>query len=152
MSGRDTTVCTHQPLSKAISNGKTVIRKAADVDAKLGKSITPMRMGTPTTSLPFRQSETSNARSAMRTTRLTLVGRAGFSSTDGQIGFAPTRRGVAVSLGRTACARHKRRLSVRSGWGKRLRAWSVRTRQTVGRTARLSRQHSSVVHQTDGNQ
>jgi hypothetical protein len=95
------------PLS---NNYKTVIRKASDANAKLGKIKNADGNGDAPEFVP-------TPRIGGRSTVLSRIGLAGFSSTNGQIGYDPTRRGVAVSrLGRTAHARHKRRLSVRSRW------------------------------------
>ena len=105
------------PLS---NNYKTVIRKAREIDAKLGQIKYADGNGDAPYLVPTPRIGGQQTGSAMRSARLTYLfaggGRAGFSSSDGQIGYVTARRGVAISRPRrTAHARHKRLLSVRSG-------------------------------------
>ena len=130
------------------NNYKTVIRRASDADAKLGKIKYADGNGDAPELVP-------TPKIGGRTTDLPMVGRAGFSSTHGQIGYVPVRRGVAVSCSGTGRSRSTRDgcPSVVDGAVRLCQgAWSVSTLQTVGRTARLGRQHSSASHPTDGHQ
>jgi hypothetical protein len=90
-------------------NYKTVIRRAGDSDAKLGKIKYADGNGDAPELVP-------TPKIGDRATVSPEIGRAGFSSTDGQIGYDPTRRGVAVSRsGQATRVRQQRWLYVSSG-------------------------------------
>lgn len=133
------------PLS---NNYKTVIRQASDAESKLGKIKNADGNGDAPYLVP-------TPRIGGRATMPSRFGLAGFSSADGQIGYDPTRRGVTISCsGQAARVRHQSRLYVSSGQCRPVpqRGYDASTQQTVGMTAQLSRQHSSVSHPTDGYQ
>jgi hypothetical protein len=91
-------------------NYKTVIRPPSDAASKLGTIKYADGNGDAPEFVP-------TPKIGGRATVSPEIGRAGFSSTDGQIGYDPTRRGVAISRsGHGPLAFDKRRLSVRSGW------------------------------------
>ena len=129
-------------------NYKTVIRPPSIAEAKLGNQNKADGNGDAPELVPA-------PKIGGRATVLSRIGRAGFSSTHGQIGYVPVRRGVAVSCSGTGRSRSTRDgcPSVVDGAVRLCQgAWSVSTLQTVGRTARLGRQHSSASHPTDGHQ
>ena len=129
-------------------NYKTVIRPPSIAEAKLGNQNKADGNGDAPELVP-------TPKIGGRATVLSRIGRAGFSSAHGQIGYVPARRGVAVSCSGTGRSRSTRDgcPSVVDGAdGLCQGAWSVSTRQTVGKTAQLGRQHSSASHPTDGYQ
>lgn len=91
------------------NNYKTVIRPPSDADAKLGKNKYADGNGDAPELVP-------TPKIGGHATVCYKIGRTGFSSTDGQIGYDPTRRGVAVSRsGQAARVRQQRWLYVSSG-------------------------------------
>lgn len=82
-------------------NYKTVIRPPSIAEAKLGTIKYADGNGDAPELVP-------TPKIGGRTTDLPMVGRAGFSSTHGQIGYVPARRGVAVSCSGTGRSRSTR--------------------------------------------
>ena len=90
-------------------NYKTVIRPPSDADAKLGKIKYADGNGDAPELVP-------TPKTGVHATVCSKIGRTGFSLADGQIGYDPTRRGVAVSRsGQAAHVRQQRWLYVSSG-------------------------------------